>query len=265
MKPVGEVEFVAGVAAMSDSGRYGPSRICRGIVGYADLALGDRVGAVLEAEIAAGGGRFRGIRYSGGWDADPIIGNSHGVSGAGEYMRPEVRAGMKQLERLGLVLDAWVFHPQLGEVVDLARAFPNAGIVMCHMGGPLGYGPYAGKKDEVFANWKASMTELAKCPNVSVKLGGVTMRLAAYDYGKLPAPPSSEALAGYWGPYVKTCIDLFGPDRCMVESNYPVEKMGIGMPALWNMFKRLTAGASADEKKAIFSGTANRVYKLGLS
>ena len=168
---------------------------------------------------------------------------------------------MKQLERLGLVLDAWLFHPQLAEAVDLARAFPNAGIVMCHMGGPLGYGPYAGKKDEVFATWKASMTELAKCPNVSVKLGGVTMRLAAYDYGKLPAPPSSEALAGYWGPYVKTCIDLFGPDRCMVESNYPVEKMGIGMPALWNMFKRLTAGASAAEKKAIFSGTANRVYR----
>jgi L-fuconolactonase len=265
MKPVGEVEFVAGVAAMSDSGRYGPARICRGIVGFADLALGDRVAAVLEAQIAAGGGRFRGIRYSAGWDADPIIGNSHGVSASGLYLDSRVRAGMKRLEKLGLVLDAWLFHPQLAEAVDLARAFPNAGIVMCHMGGPLGYGPYAGKKDEVFAHWKASMTELARCPNVSVKLGGVTMRLAAYDYGKLPAPPSSEALAGYWGPYVKTCIDLFGPDRCMVESNYPVEKMGIGMPALWNMFKRLTAGASAAEKKAIFSGTANRVYRLGLA
>ena len=160
------------------------------------------------------------------------------MSGPGEYLRPQVRAGMKQLDRLGLVLDAWVFHPQLAEAVDLARAFPNAGIVMCHMGGPLGYGPYAGKKDEVFANWKASMTELAKCSNVTVKLGGITMRAAAYDYGKLAAPPSSEELAKAWGPYVKTCIDLFGPDRCMVESNYPVEKMGIGTAALWNMFKR---------------------------
>ena len=126
---------------------------------------------------------------------------------------------MKRLERLGLVLDAWLFHPQLAEAVDLARAFPNAGIVMCHMGGPLGYGPYAGKKDEVFANWKASMTELAKCPNVSVKLGGVTMRLAAYDYGKLAAPPRPRRWPAM-GPDVKTCIDLFGPDRCMVESNY---------------------------------------------
>ena len=265
MKPVGEVEFVAGVAAMSDSGRYGKTRICRGIVGYADLTLGTRAAAVLEAEVETGGGRFRGVRHSGGWDADPVIGNSHGVSGPGEYLRPDFRAGMRELERLGLVLDAWVFHPQLGEVVDLAQAFPNAGIVMCHMGGPLGYGAYAGKKDEVFADWKASMTKLAACPNVSVKLGGITMRAAAYDYGKLAAPPSSEELAKAWGPYVKTCIDLFGADRCMVESNYPVEKMGIGTAALWNTFKRLTAGASAGEKKAIFSGTANRVYRLGLT
>lgn len=136
---------------------------------------------------------------------------------------------------------------------------------MCHMGGPLGYGPYAGKKDEVFATWKASMKDLAACPNVSVKLGGVMMRLAAFDYMQAPAPPSSAELAEYWGPYVKTCIDLFGAGRCMVESNYPVDKMGIGPAALWNAFKRMTTGASADEKKAIFSGTANRVYRLGLT
>ena len=264
MKPVGEVEFVAGIAAMSDSGGYGPARLCRGIVGYADLGLGDGVADVLEAEIVAGGGRFRGIRFSAGWDADPIIGNSHGTSGPSLYADDKVRAGLRQLARLGLTLDAWQFHPQLAETLALVRAVPEAGIVMCHMGGPLGYGPYAGKKDEVFAQWKASMTELAKCPNVSVKLGGIMMRLAAYDYMTLPAPPSSQELADYWGPYVKTCIDLFGADRCMVESNYPVEKMGIGPRALWNAFKHMTAGASADEKAAIFSGTANRVYRLGL-
>lgn len=265
MKPVGEVEFVTGVAAMSASGRYGPARIGAGIVGFADLTLGDRVAAVLEAEIAAGGGRFRGVRHSAGWDADPVIGNSHGMPGPGLYLSPKFRAGMRRLVALDLSLDAWLFHPQLAEAVDLARAFPTANIVMCHMGGPLGYGPYAGRKDEVFADWKASMKELAACPNVSVKLGGVMMRLAAYDYMKLLSPPSSEELAGYWGPYVKTCIDLFGPDRCMVESNFPVEKMGIGSGALWNAFKRMVAGASAGEKRAIFSGTANRVYRLGLS
>ena len=265
MKPVGEVEFVAGVAAMSASGRYGSTKVGAGIVGFAELTLGDRVAAVLEAEIAAGGGRFRGVRHSAAWDADPIIGNSHTYDGPGLYLTPTFRAGMARLVALDLSLDAWLFHPQLADAVDLAHAFPTANIVMCHMGGPLGYGRYGGKKDEVFATWKAGMKELAACPNVTVKLGGVMMRLAAYDYLKLSAPPSSTELAAYWGPYVNTCIELFGAKRCTVESNYPVDKMGIGPAALWNAFKRMTAGASADEKKAIFSGTANRVYRLGLA
>ena len=264
MRPVGEVQFCAGVAAMSDSGKYGPTRLCAGIVGFADLTLGDRVAPVLEAEIAVGGGRFRGVRFGAAWDADPVIGNSPVCSGPGLYARPDFRAGMARLVALGLSFDAWIFHTQVAEVTGLARAFPEANIVLCHMGGPLGYGPYAGKKDEVFATWKAAMTELATCPNVSVKLGGLTMRLAAYDYMKMPAPPSSADLAGYWRPYASTCIELFGAGRCMVESNFPVEKMGIGYAGLWNALKRLAAGASDDEKSAIFSGTAKRVYRLDL-
>jgi predicted TIM-barrel fold metal-dependent hydrolase len=265
MRPVGEVEFCAGVAAMSESGQYGPARICAGIVGFADLTLGDRVAGVLEAQIVAGGGRFRGIRHAAGWDASPVIGNSHTSPGPGLYLRSDFRAGMARLVKLGLSLDAWVFHPQLADAVDLARAFPSANIIMCHMGGPLGYGPYAGKKDEVFASWKAGMKDLAACPNVSVKLGGVMMRLAAYDYMKMPAPPSSTELAGYWGPYVSTCVELFGADRCMVESNFPVEKMGIGYAGLWNALKRMVAGASDNEKRMIFNGTADRAYRLGLT
>jgi predicted TIM-barrel fold metal-dependent hydrolase len=265
MRPVGEVEFCAGVAAMSDSGQYGPTRICAGIVGFADLTLGDRVTPVLEAEIAAGGGRFRGVRHGAAWDSSTVIGNSPVSSGPGLYLRSDFRAGMARLATFGLSLDAWVFHPQIADVVDLARAFPQANIILCHMGGPLGYGPYVGRKDEVFATWKAAMTELATCPNVSVKLGGLTMRLAAYDYMKMPAPPSSADLAGYWRPYASTCIELFGADRCMVESNFPVEKMGIGYAGLWNALKQLVAGASDDEKRAIFSGTAGRVYRLDLA
>lgn len=265
MRPVGEVEFCAGVAAMSESGLYGSTRVCAGIVGFADLTLGDRVADVLEAQIAVGGGRFRGIRHAGGWDASPVIGNSHTSSGPGLYLSSDFRAGMARLAKLGLSLDAWVFHPQLADAVDLARAFPSASIIMCHMGGPLGYGPYAGKKDEVFASWKAGMKQLAACPNVSVKLGGVMMRLAAFDYMKAPTPPSSAELAGLWGPYVSTCIELFGPDRCMVESNFPVEKMGISYAGLWNALKRIVAGCSVDEKKKIFSATADRVYRLGLA
>ena len=264
MKPVGEVEFVAGVAAMSASGRYGSTRVGAGIVGFADLTLGDRVAAVLEAEIAAGGGRFRGVRHSAAWDADPIIGNSHHFDGPGLYRDPAFRAGMQQLERLGLSLDAWVFHPQLAEVVDLARAFPSANIVMCHMGGPLGYGPYAGKKDEVFARWKAGMTALAACPNVHVKLGGLGMKMFGFDVHEGALPPSSEQLATAWRPYIETCIAAFGPGRAMFDSNFPVDKGSYGYGVFWNACKRLAEGASAAEKADLFHGTASRVYRLGL-
>jgi L-fuconolactonase len=262
MRPVGETEFVAGVAAMSDSGQYGPTRVAAGIVGFADLTLGDRVEPVLEALMRAAGGRFRGVRHQAGWDASPVIGNSQTASGPHLMMQADFRAGLARLAGLGLSLDAWAFHPQLADVVDLARACPGATIIMGHLGGPLGYGPYAGKRDEVFAAWKAGVTALATCENVVMKLGGVMMRLAAFDYPTQPAPPSSAELAGLWRPYVETCIELFGPSRCMFESNFPVDKMGIGWAALWNALKRIAAGASADEKRAMFSGTARRIYRL---
>ncbi len=260
MRPVGETEFVAGIAAMSDSGAYGRTRVAAGIVGFADLTLGDRVEPVLEALVRAGGGRFRGVRHSGNWDADPIIGN--GAPGPDIYKRADFRAGLARLSALGLSLDAWVFHTQLADVIDLARAFPGTNIIMGHVGGVLGYGPYAGRRDEVFASWKASVTELAKCPNVTMKLGGMMMRAALFDYGAAERPLSSEELANLWRPYMQTCIELFGPERCMFESNFPVEKMGIGWAALWNAFKRIAAGASPGEKLALFSGTARRAYRL---
>ncbi len=262
MRPVGETEFVTGMAAMSASGLYGPTRVAAGIVGFADLTLGDRVEPVLEAQIRAGGGRFRGVRHSAAWDASDVIGNSQTATGLHLMKQSDFRAGLARLSKLGLSLDAWAFHPQLADVVDLARAFPGANIIMGHVGAPLGYGPYAGKRDEVFASWKAGVTDLARCDNVTMKLGGMMMRLAAYDYRTKPAPPSSSELAGLWGPYIETCIELFGAKRCMFESNFPVEKMGIGWAALWNAFKRISAGASADEKQALFSGTARRAYRL---
>lgn len=262
MRPVGETEFVAGVAAMSDSGLYGPTRIAAGIVGFADLTLGDRVTPVLEAHIGAAGGRFSGVRHAAAWDASEIIGNSAVATGPHDLLRPEFRAGLARLTTLGLSLDAWVFHPQLADVVDLARACPAATIIVGHCGGPLGYGPYAGQRDQVFAAWKAGITELATCQNVVMKLGGMMMRLAAYDYGARSAPPSSVELAAHWRPYTEHCIERFGAARCMFESNFPVEKMGIGYAALWNAFKHIAADASADEKQALFSGTARRVYRL---
>lgn len=264
LRPVGETEFVAGMAAMRDSGLYGPTRVAAGIVGFADLTLGDRVEPVLEAHIRAGGGRFRGVRYSTGWDASESIGNSRTATGPHVLRQANIRAGLARLTALGLAFDAWVYHPQLADVIDLARAFPTATIIMCHVGGPLGYGPYAGKQDEVFASWKSNMTELARCQNVVMKLGGMLNRLAAYDFRARPAPLASTELAEYWRPYMGTCIELFGPERCMFESNFPVEKMGVGWATLWNAFKRIAAGASPEEKRSLFSGTARRVYNLRL-
>ncbi|WP_374449696.1 amidohydrolase [Stella sp.] len=260
LRPVGETEFVNGIAAMSASGQYGPTRVAAGIVGFADLALGDAVEPVLEAHVRAGGGRFRGVRQQASWDVDPVIG--HGAPGPHLLARPEFRRGLARLSARGLAFDLWVFHPQLAEALDLARAMPQANLVLGHCGGPLGYGPYAGRGDAVFAEWKAGMTELARCPNVSVKLGGMMMRLAAYDYGARPAPPDSAELARLWRPWIETCIELFGADRCLFESNFPVEKMGIGYAALWNAFKRIAAAASEGEKRALFAGTAQRVYAL---
>ncbi|HKX06035.1 MAG TPA: amidohydrolase family protein, partial [Methylomirabilota bacterium] len=212
--------------------------------------------------VRAGGGRFRGVRHAAAWDASDIIGNSEAAGGPHLYRRPEFRAGLGRLTRLGLSLDAWVFHPQLGEVAELARAHPDANIVLGHVGGVLGYGPYTGKRKEVFAAWKAQMTDVARCPNVSLKLGGMMMRLAAYDYRTEPKPPTSTELAALWRPYFETAIELFGPSRCLFESNFPVDKMGIGWAALWNAFKRIVAGASRAEKEAMFAGTARRVYRL---
>ena len=262
MRSVGETEFVAGVAAMSDSGQYGPTKVAAGIVGFADLTLGERVEPVLQAHLRAGGGRFRGVRHSAAWDASPIIGNIGAATGLHEMQRKDFRAGLARLTALGLSLDAWVFHPQLADVVDLARSFPDANIILGHCGGPLGYGPYAGKRDEVYAAWKAGISELAQCPNVTMKLGGMMMRLAAFDYGAADAPPTSAELAALWRPYIEFCIERFGAGRCIVESNFPVDKMGIGYAALWNALKRIAAGASAEEKLALFSGTARRVYRL---
>jgi L-fuconolactonase len=263
MKPLGEVEFANGVAAMAASGGFGPTRVCAGIVGYADLALGGAVEKVLQAQIAAGGGRFRGIRYISATNPAQASWGSPVTRPEGMLMQPKVREGFAKLAPLGLGFDAFMFHPQLGDLVDLARAFPETGIVLDHIGGPIGLGPYAGKRDAVFAEWSARIKELAGCPNVHIKLGGLGMRVFGFDVHEQPEPPNSETLARLWRPYVETCIAAFGPERAMFESNFPVDKGSCGYAALWNAFKRIAAGCSAAEKAALFSGTATKFYKLG--
>lgn len=262
MKPVGETEFANGVAAMCASGVYGELRACAGIVSHVDLTLGAAAAEVLQAHIAAGNGRFRGIRHAGGWDASPLIRNSHTNPPPGLYGDASFRQGFAQLAPLGLSFEAWQFHPQLPEVTALARAFPDTQIILNHLGGPLGVGPYAGKLDQTFAQWTQHMAELASCPNVTVKLGGLGMKIGPFDHHARPLPPSSQEVADAWRPWVETAIHQFGAQRCMFESNFPVDKGGASYAVLWNAFKRIAAGASADDKAALFAGTAQRVYKL---
>jgi L-fuconolactonase len=262
LRSVGEVEFIAGLTSQYDAERRGKTRVAAGIVGFADLTLGDRVEPVLAALVEGGGGRLRGVRNSAGWHEDPVIGNNHHGAGPGLYLRADFRSGLNRLTAMGLSLDALVYHHQHTDLIDLARACPGANIILNHTGMPLCYGPFAGKQKEVYAQWRATLPEIASCANVTMKLGGMMMRLAAYDYNAIPAPPSSEQLAAYWRPYIEPCIELFGAERCTFESNFPVDKMGIGYAALWNAFKRIARGASVDEKLALFSRTGRRAYRL---
>ncbi len=262
MKPVGEVEFVNGMAALSASGQYGKTRACEGIVGWADLMLGARVRPVLEALIAAGNGRFRGVRYGTSWD-DGVAGKhvSRPIP-RHRLLDPKFREGFAELSKLGLTFDSWHFHPQLPDLVDLARAFPEQSIIVDHVGGVLGVGQYAGRNAEIMPVWKKSLRELAACPNVNIKLGGLGMTSFGFGFELRDVPPSSQELADTWRPYIEPCIEAFGVERCMFESNFPPDKQSCGYTELWNAFKIVTAKASAPEKTALYSGTAARVYKL---
>ena len=260
MKPVGETEFVASVAA--EAVRRGiKTNVCAGIVGFADLRLGDKVDAVLEAHVAAGAGRFRGIRH---------ITARHPEFLASMSTPPDLgllgdvgfRAGFARLAKYGLSYDSWLYHTQLGELAALARAFPETPIVLNHVGGPLGVFRYRGKFDEVYRDWRAGMKELAKCPNVHMKLGGLAMAINGFDFHQNVLPPSSGELANAWRPYMEACIEDFGANRCMFESNFPVDKAMCSYSVLWNAFKRIASGCSDAEKAELFSGTAMRFYKI---
>ena len=260
---VGETEFVNGIAAMSASGTYGKTRVAATIIGTCDLRIGDAAGDVLDAQIAAGGGRFHGIRRGAFWHASPEIRNHRTNPPEGLLLRDDFRAGFKHLGPRNLSFEVWCSHPQIPDAVSLARAFPDTTIILDHFGGPCGIGPYAGKADEVFADWKTKIDELAKCPNVYAKLGGLNMDVNGYHWEARPKPPTSAELAQATRRYFDYTIEKFGPSRCMFESNFPVDKLSCSYTVLWNSFKILANGFSADEKAALFRGTAERVYRIG--
>lgn len=258
LRRAGETAFVARVARESRDGKG--ARIAA-IVGSADLLAPDDLDALVDAHVEAGEGLFRGIRHAAAWDASDAIRPSHHHPPPHLYLDATFRRGFAKLAARGLTFDAWLFHPQIPELTDLARAFPGARIILDHLGGPLGIGPYAGKRDEYFPRWRADMAGLATCPNVAVKLGGMAMPINGWDWHKTGAPDSA-AFAAAQGDWYRAAIDLFGPDRCMFESNFPVDRASLSYRTLWNGLKRIAAPYSEAEKDQMFSGTAARVYGI---
>ncbi|SEB08101.1 amidohydrolase [Variovorax sp. YR216] len=262
LKPVGETEAVVEVTRECawPSAR---TRVAAAIVGYADLRLGAAVDEVLEAQRAAGQGRFRGIRNSGAFHA----GFRHGVLPRpmpGLYADRAFREGYARLSRHGLSFDAWIYHPQIDEVVDLARAFPDTPLVLDHIGGILGVADYEGRPDLAWREWLPSMKRLAQCPNVSVKIGGLGTAVFGFDFASRPSPPGSLELANAWRPMVETTLELFGTERCIFESNFPVDRSSASYGVVWNALKRLAAGCSAQEKRMLFRDNAARIYGIEL-
>ena len=260
LRSLGETEFVTGVAAMSASGGFGPTRACAAIVGNVNLLLGSHAEKILEAHIAASGGRLRAIRFSTAWDADERVHNT--VPRAGILAEEKFREGFRCLAHFGLAFDAWVYHPQLSEVAALAADFPQTPIVLNHFGSPILGGPNAGRAAEVFAEWRQSMTALAAHENVHVKLGALPVKRPEKSRGTEATPLTSEEIANAWRPFFDVCLEQFGAQRCMFESNFPVQKRWCSYPVFWNACKRLAAAASADEKSSLFAITAARVYRF---
>ena len=261
MAPVGETEYVAGVSAQSASGLYGEMRACAGIVSHADLLLGAAVGEVLDAHMEISS-RFRGIRHHASWDPSPDVPNSRIVHQPHLYLNETYRAGFAELGKRGLSFEGWLYHPQIPELTDLARAFPETTIILNHLGGPLGVGPYAGRHDEIFPGWRDSITELAACENVVAKVGGIQMIINGFGWHERERAPSSDEMLEVNRPWYEHTIQSFGPERCMFESNFPVDKASCSYTNMYNQFFKLVADYPQDEKDRMFHDTALRVYRL---
>ena len=261
MRPIGESEWVRGIGAQSDSGLYGRTKVATGIVGYANLNLGSSVEPVLEAMESVSSGRFRSVRHTCSWDEyEPL--RSHRSGWPGMMAETKFREGLSKLIDRGHSFDALVYHPQLSELTELVDAFPNGVFVLNHIGRPLGVGPYQGHRDKVYEVWKKDMAKLAERSNVLVKVGGLGNRVSGFGWDTQPEPPNSQELVEKTSPYYLYTIEVFGPERCMFESNFPVDKNSYSYKTIWNSFKRMTQGFSSTEKTWLFHDTAAKAYRL---
>lgn len=261
LRPIGETRFVAAAAAEAASAPADKTRI-GAIVGTADMRLGAAVEEVLQAQLEAGGELFKGIRFGACWDASDELTNSWPGQPENLYGDTTFREAFGRLAPFGLSFDAFNYHPQLPDLADLARAFPDTAIVSNHLGGMLGIGPYRDRRDEIFEVWKGHIKTLSDCPNVIMKLGGLAQGINGFDWEEQAVPPTSDDFAETYRRYYLHAIELFGPERCMFESNFPVDKASVSYQVLWNAFKKMAAPFSSAEKEEMFRGTATRVYRL---
>ena len=259
LRSVGEVEFVQGLAAASASGLYGPCRAAAAIIGNANLRLGAAVEPVLDALQAASPNRFRGIRQGAGWDPHPDVEDR---AERGLLANPQFREGARVLASKGMSLESTVFFPQLPELVEFANAVPDLTIVLNHIGGLYRTGSYGNRDDEVIPAWREGLAAVAQCPNIVLKLGGIGQPRYGFDWHTWDIPIGSEDLALGLGPYMNYCIEQFGPNRCMFESNFPPDKVSYSYHVLFNAFKRLSQQYSASERADLFHDTATRVYRI---
>ena len=261
LRPVGEIEFVAQQAELSKSS--GGAEIA-GIVGFADLSRGSAVEEVLAAQDAVGRGKFKGIRHATAWDASEDIRESHTKPRPGLLGEKSFREGFVKLGDMGFSFDAWMFHPQVEELVRLVNDVPSTPVVLDHLGGPLGIGPYAGSKAEVRETLRPALEDLAQHDHVMVKVGGIGMSIYGMGLNRLPEAPTSEYVASLWSDDIRHCVDTFGPSRCMFESNFPVDRQGCSYTVLFNAFQLIAdeAGWTKSERAELFSGAARRFYRL---
>ncbi|KPF77853.1 amidohydrolase [alpha proteobacterium AAP81b] len=261
LRCVGETDYVLGVARDSDASGGPP---IAAIVGSADLRRASHVDEILDAHEAAGEGRFRGIRHAAAWDASPAVGISHHRPPPGLYRDNMFRRGFMRLAKRELSFDAWLYHPQIPDLINLAAAFPDTVVIADHFAGPLGLWPYTNRK-AVFADWQRDMAKLAECPNVVVKLGGLAMPVGAWGFETADRPPTSAELVAAQGDWYRAAIDLFGPDRAMFESNFPVDRQSLAYSTYWNAMKRIAARYGEEEQDALFRRTAARVYRIDVA
>lgn len=259
LKPVGETEFVALNAARSAQAT-GKS-IIAGIVAHAELRH-RRLAEVLDEHAIAGDTLFKGIRDAGAWDPSPEALLIPPPAPQHLFTDPDFRNGVKMLGDRGLTYDSWHFHHQNAEFRGLAAAVPDTVMVLDHFGTPLGVGAYEGKRDEIFETWKQDIAAIAECPNVYAKLGGLAMPDNGFGWFGRDVPPTSDEFVDAQARYYHHTIDCFGPDRCMFESNFPVDRVSIGYRVLWNGLKKIASRYNKDEQDAMFRRTAEAVYNL---